>query len=139
MSSIHTTKNGRELWNLCLELSRKHGMIMDVTRFLNELQLRFYRKDTSALFELGLRNKLYYTAKGNLFFLLKGCKTMIEDIDLRKFCRWCRYRGKMSEEVLVTCMCGHFHSYPKAMRKELKRMQSLGLIIVNTDKTISIV
>lgn len=64
----------------------------------------------------------------------------ITDTELRDFCKWYKNRfGKTTdEEVLVTCMCGHFHSFPKAMKEQLRRMQSLGLITVNKDKTITI-
>ena len=33
------------------------------------------------------------------------------------------------DSVFVTCMCGHFHSHPKAMKELLERMQTLGLVI----------
>ena len=57
--------------------------------------------------------------------------------ELREFCKW--YKGHFRkdsdvESVFVTCMCGHFHSYPKAMKEVLKRMVSLGLIKKDKEK-----
>ncbi len=66
----------------------------------------------------------------------------IQDNDLKAFCEWYRQRFNeccMLESVFVTCMCGHFGSYEKAMKEALKRMQSLGLIIRHKNGTISIV
>lgn len=60
--------------------------------------------------------------------------TQIPDNELRDFCKWNKDRlSKTTEEesVFITCMCGHFHSYPKAMKEVLKRMQALGLITTN--------
>ena len=63
----------------------------------------------------------------------------VRDNDLREFVRW--YKGHYgqcedTESVFVTCMCGHFHSYPKAMKEVLKRMVSLGLIKKDKEKII---
>ena len=65
----------------------------------------------------------------------------LKDNDLREFCDWYRQRFKRcctTASVFVTCMCGHFSSYEKAMRDALKRMQSLGLIIRHKNGMISI-
>ncbi len=62
---------------------------------------------------------------------------MIAEKQLYDFCRWyCHYFGKHedAESVFVTSMCGMFHSYPKAMAKELKRMAILGLITRGKEK-----
>ena len=75
MSSIHTSKTGRELWTLCLQLSMKYGAVMDAQRFRNELNLKFYGKDAKAIFELGLEKRLYYLSKGNLFFIVNARKS----------------------------------------------------------------
>ncbi len=60
--------------------------------------------------------------------------TQISDTELRDFCKWYKDRNKKAideESVFITCMCGHFHSYPKAMKEQLKRMNVLGLITTN--------
>lgn len=134
--------SGQDLLQFCLQQSSKNGSVMDATRFRNELQMRFYGEDTKALFELGIAKKFYFLKAGNVLFLVNGRKMEndkeIKDEDLREFCRWCRFRGNVSEDVLVTCLCGHFHSFPDVMKQQLKRMVSLGLITVNKDKTYQI-
>jgi len=65
----------------------------------------------------------------------------ITDNDLRGVCRWyCHHYGKREDvkSVFVTCLCGHFHRYPKAMKEVVKRMRDLSLI-AEIDKTIAIV
>lgn len=55
----------------------------------------------------------------------------ITDNELQEFCKWYSSRFAKREDVesvFVTCMCGHFHSTPKAMLQLLKRMAALGLI-----------
>lgn len=61
----------------------------------------------------------------------------VRDNDLREFVRWHKRhyeKREDAESVFVTCMCGHFHSYPKAMKELLKRMQALGLITTNKER-----
>lgn len=53
------------------------------------------------------------------------------DQELKDFIIWHKERFKrteLPESVLITCMCGFFHSYPRAMQQVLKRMSALGLI-----------
>lgn len=53
------------------------------------------------------------------------------DQELQDFIIWHKGRFKRTEvpeSVLLTCMCGAFHSYPRAMKHVLKRMSDLGLI-----------
>ena len=64
----------------------------------------------------------------------------ITDNDLKEFAKWYKnHFGKRedAESVFVTCLCGHFHSYPKAMMEVVKRMRDLSLI-AEIDKTITI-
>jgi hypothetical protein len=63
------------------------------------------------------------------------------DIGLREFCKWYKShfgKSKDVESVFLTCLCGHFHSYPKAMKEVLKRMQTLGLVTIK-NSNISII
>lgn len=53
--------------------------------------------------------------------------------NLRQFCQWFVHRFDKHDEdesVFLTCLCGHFHSYPQAMQELLKLMQKQGLISV---------
>lgn len=66
----------------------------------------------------------------------------IKETYLKDFCEWYRQRFNeccMAESVFVACMCGHFGGNEKAMKEQLERMQSLGLIIRHKNGTISIV
>lgn len=59
------------------------------------------------------------------------------DNDLYEFCQWyASHFGKQEdvESVFITCMCGHFHSYPKAMKEVLKQMVALGLVKKDNNK-----
>lgn len=59
------------------------------------------------------------------------------DNELREFCQWYKHhfgQHEDTESVFVTCMCGHFHSCPKAMQPMLKRMVALGLIKRDKEK-----
>ena len=52
---------------------------------------------------------------------------------LREFCKW--YAGNFGARpaacsVFVTCLCGHFHTYPKAASTILREMKGLGLVEV---------
>lgn len=61
----------------------------------------------------------------------------INDNDLREFVKWYKnHYGKRedAESVFVTCLCGHFHSYPKAMKEIVKRMADIGIIKKEKDK-----
>ena len=61
---------------------------------------------------------------------IKRFMIVFKDDDLREFCEWCKNHtgGLMEEGAFITCMCGHFHSFPKAMKAVLKQMLSLGLV-----------
>ena len=68
-------------------------------------------------------------------------RTQIADHDLVRFCQWYQHHfGKCedAESVFITCLCGHFHSYEKAMKELLKRMRSLGLVNFK-NQTITII
>ena len=61
----------------------------------------------------------------------------VRDNDLREFCQW--YKGHYGqredvESVFVTSLCGHFNSYPRAMKELLKRMVAIGLIQKDKEK-----
>ncbi len=61
----------------------------------------------------------------------------ITDNDLREFVKWYKnHYGKREdmESVFVTCLCGHFHSYPKAMNEVVKRMADIGIIKKGKEK-----
>lgn len=61
----------------------------------------------------------------------------MSDNELREFCKWYKHHyGKHEdvESVFVTCLCGHFHSYPKAMKEVVKKMNALGLITTTKEK-----
>ena len=83
----------------------------------------------------------YVCSLSGAIILYSKLMAEITDNDLREFCRWYRHHyGKRedAESVFVTCLCGHFHSYPKAMKEVVKRMRDLSLI-AEIDKTITIV
>ena len=55
----------------------------------------------------------------------------ISDSDLQQFARWYKkYFGKTEDEetLFVISMSGYFHSFPKRMLEELKRMVALSII-----------
>lgn len=59
------------------------------------------------------------------------------DKELWEFCQWYKHHyGKREdvESVFITCMCGHFHSYPKAMKEVVKRMADIGIIKKEKDR-----
>lgn len=61
----------------------------------------------------------------------------ITDNDLMQFCRWyADFHGatNITPSVIVTCLCGHFHTYTKAANQLLKRCMRLGLVSLKNDK-----
>ena len=61
----------------------------------------------------------------------------ITDTDLVEFCKWyADFHGDTDIEtsVIVTCLCGYFHTFPKAADKFLMRCKKLRLIVANGDK-----
>ena len=60
----------------------------------------------------------------------------ITDTDLVEFCKWyADFHGDTDIEtsVIVTCLCGHFHTFPKAADKLLMRCKKSGLVVANGD------
>ncbi len=60
----------------------------------------------------------------------------ISDKDLRDFCKWYKDRfNKVADGkgVVITCLCGHFHTYTKRAKELLKRCESINLLAVNND------
>lgn len=56
---------------------------------------------------------------------------------LKEFCRWhvCRYGAQRSERsTFITCLCGRFHTYPKAAELILQDLKVLGLVEVKAGK-----
>lgn len=55
----------------------------------------------------------------------------IQDSELVEFCQWYKSRygkGQTEPSVMITCLCGYFHTYPKQAIIELSRLNSLELI-----------
>ena len=55
----------------------------------------------------------------------------ITDNELIEFCQWYKdHYGKneSSESAFTTCLCGHFHTYPKEAKVLLSRLKRLELI-----------
>lgn len=60
----------------------------------------------------------------------------ITDTDLVEFCKWyADFHGDADIEttVIVTCLCGYFHTFPKAADKLLMRCKKLRLVVANGD------
>ena len=60
----------------------------------------------------------------------------ITDTDLVEFCKWyADFHGDTDIEtsVIVTCLCGYFHTFPKAADKLLMRCKKSGLVVANGD------
>lgn len=56
---------------------------------------------------------------------------IITNDELRAFCTWyqAHFHTKQSaRSVVVTCMCGYFHTYAKKAEELLKQCHNLGLI-----------
>lgn len=59
----------------------------------------------------------------------------IADSNLMEFCGWfSKWHGSTtSPSVFTTCLCGHFHTYPKAANQLLKRCIKLRYAVVDGD------
>lgn len=60
----------------------------------------------------------------------------ISDKDLQDFCKWYKDRfNRIADEkgVVITCLCGHFHTYTKRAKELLKRCESINLLAVKND------
>lgn len=60
----------------------------------------------------------------------------IIDTDLVEFCKWyADFHGDTDIEtsVIVMCLCGYFHTFPKAADKLLMRCKKLRLVVANGD------
>ena len=52
----------------------------------------------------------------------------ITDNELQEFCQWFKgHYGKSEsyESAMITCLCGHYHTYPREAKRLLKRLISL--------------
>lgn len=61
---------------------------------------------------------------------------MVSDRELQDFCKWYKeHFGKSGERksVVVVCLCGHFHTFPKNANELLKRCKSLNLLATRKD------
>lgn len=61
----------------------------------------------------------------------------ITDNNLIEFCKWyAGFHGAAGIEasVIETCLCGYFHTFPKAAIKLLMRCKKLRLVVANGDK-----
>ena len=57
----------------------------------------------------------------------------VVDKDLQDFCRWYKDhfgRAEDEKDVVVTCLCGHFHTYTKKAKELLGRCESLNLLAI---------
>jgi len=55
----------------------------------------------------------------------------ITDSELQEFCRWYKeHYGKSEsyESAMITCLCGHYHTFPKQAKKLFARLKSLDLM-----------
>ena len=55
----------------------------------------------------------------------------VSNEELNEFCQWYKaHYGKSEsyESAFITCMCGHFHTYPKEAKVLLNRLKGLELI-----------
>jgi hypothetical protein len=55
----------------------------------------------------------------------------ITDSELQDFCQWFKkHYGKAEsyESAMITCLCGHYHTYPKEAKRILARLKSLELV-----------
>lgn len=58
-------------------------------------------------------------------------KEEITDSELAEFCQWYKeHYGKTesNESAFITCLCGHFHTYPKEATTIIGRLMKLGLM-----------
>lgn len=55
----------------------------------------------------------------------------ITDSELQEFCRWYKNhygRSESYESAMVTCLCGHYHTFPKEAKRILARLKGLDLL-----------
>ena len=55
----------------------------------------------------------------------------ILDSELQEFCRWYKNhygRSGSFESAFITCLCGHYHTYPKEAKRLMERLKGLDLI-----------
>lgn len=55
----------------------------------------------------------------------------ITDSELQEFCRWYKDhygRSESYESAMVTCLCGHYHTFPKEAKRILARLKVLDLL-----------
>lgn len=55
----------------------------------------------------------------------------ITDSELQEFCRWYKDhygRSESYESAMVTCLCGHYHTFPKEAKRILARLKGLDLL-----------
>lgn len=55
----------------------------------------------------------------------------ILDSELQEFCRWYKNhygRSESFESAFITCLCGHYHTYPKEAKRLMERLKGLDLI-----------
>lgn len=55
----------------------------------------------------------------------------IADGELQEFCRWYKDhygRSESYESAMVTCLCGHYHTFPKEAKRILARLKGLDLL-----------
>ena len=55
----------------------------------------------------------------------------IAESELQEFCQWFKYhynRNESYESAMITCLCGHYHTFPKQAKKILERLKGMGLI-----------
>jgi DNA mismatch repair ATPase MutS len=56
---------------------------------------------------------------------------IVADSELQEFCQWYKgHYGKAEsfESVMITCLCGRFHTYPKEAKKLMERLKGLDLL-----------
>lgn len=61
------------------------------------------------------------------------------DNDLIDFCNWfANFHGatNIKQSVIVTCLCGYFHTYTKNAEQLFKRCQKLNLVVITNDAVV---
>lgn len=63
----------------------------------------------------------------------------VEDItnfELQNFCEWFKdhySKNESYESAMITCLCGHYHTYPREAKRLLKRLISLKYVSVRNN------
>ena len=60
----------------------------------------------------------------------------IADSELQEFCQWYKEhygRSESFESAFITCLCGHYHTYPREAKRLLKRLISLKYVSVRNN------